>query len=109
MLCYFASYCFAPPVHPPCGFCMLMATAATIFACFVFHILFCPCVTPSTKSLLTVAPLAPRQNAASSRQLSVYGELFGGSYPHPFVPVEEAVSAVQTGVWYAPDVEFAPN
>jgi Rnl2 family RNA ligase len=37
---------------------------------------------------------------------SVYGELFGGSYPHPDVPPDPAVEPVQTGVWYCPSLEF---
>jgi Rnl2 family RNA ligase len=41
-------------------------------------------------------------------ELVVFGELFGGSYPHPDVPRLRAFSAVQTGIWYAPDLRFAP-
>jgi Rnl2 family RNA ligase len=37
----------------------------------------------------------------------LYGELYGGSYPHPEVPPTPGVSAVQTGVWYSPDLRFA--
>lgn len=36
----------------------------------------------------------------------VYGELFGGSYPHPDVAPVPDVRPVQTGVWYAPDIRF---
>ena len=36
----------------------------------------------------------------------VYGELFGGQYPHPDVPAVSGVQAIQTGVWYCPDVAF---
>ncbi|MFB2974532.1 RNA ligase family protein [Aerosakkonema sp. BLCC-F183] len=36
----------------------------------------------------------------------VYGELFGGEYPHPDVPSVTNVQAVQTGVYYSPDIEF---
>jgi Rnl2 family RNA ligase len=39
-------------------------------------------------------------------QIAVHGELFGGGYPHPDVPPVEGVQPVQTGVWYAPGVEF---
>ncbi len=39
-------------------------------------------------------------------QLAVHGELFGGGYPHPDVPPVEGVQPVQTGVWYAPGIEF---
>lgn len=40
------------------------------------------------------------------RWLKVYGELFGGGYPHPEVPNIEGVQPIQTGVYYAPDIEF---
>jgi Rnl2 family RNA ligase len=39
-------------------------------------------------------------------RLWVHGELFGGGYPHPQVPPVPDVQPVQTGVWYAPGVEF---
>jgi Rnl2 family RNA ligase len=38
--------------------------------------------------------------------LIVYGELFGGAYPHPQVPKNQAVLPVQTGVYYSPKIEF---
>jgi Rnl2 family RNA ligase len=38
--------------------------------------------------------------------LIVYGELFGGAYPHPQVPKNPAVLPVQTGVYYSPKIEF---
>ena len=36
----------------------------------------------------------------------LFGELCGGRYPHPDVPPDPRVEAVQTGVWYSPTVEF---
>ena len=39
-------------------------------------------------------------------KLYVFGELFGGFYPHPDVPRVPNVGAIQTGVWYCPDIEF---
>ena len=39
-------------------------------------------------------------------ELAIYGELFGGAYPHPEVPAVAGLQAVQTGVYYAPDIEF---
>lgn len=36
----------------------------------------------------------------------LYGELFGGKYPHPDVPAHPGVEAIQTGVYYAPAVHF---
>ena len=36
----------------------------------------------------------------------VYGELFGGTYPHPNVRPDSAVQPVQTGIYYAPTIEF---
>ena len=38
--------------------------------------------------------------------VSIYGELYGGKYPHPDVPPVPGVSHVQTGVWYSPRIEF---
>jgi Rnl2 family RNA ligase len=37
----------------------------------------------------------------------VYGELYGGAYPHSNVPPVPGASPVQTGIWYAPDIRFA--
>jgi Rnl2 family RNA ligase len=39
-------------------------------------------------------------------EVTLYGELFGGAYPHPDVPPVPGVQAVQTGVYYSPRVEF---
>ncbi|MBD0259116.1 MAG: 2'-5' RNA ligase [Cytophagales bacterium] len=36
----------------------------------------------------------------------LYGELFGGHYPHPGVPAHPGVAAIQTGVYYAPGIHF---
>lgn len=40
------------------------------------------------------------------RLTSIYGELFGGYYPHPDVQPNPSVEPVQTGVWYSPSLEF---
>ncbi|MCB9639387.1 MAG: hypothetical protein H6728_15380 [Myxococcales bacterium] len=42
-----------------------------------------------------------------ARVLLVYGELYGGAYPHPDVAPVEGVQAVQTGVSYRPDIGFS--
>jgi Rnl2 family RNA ligase len=36
----------------------------------------------------------------------LYGELFGGGYPHPQV-ADKGLTPVQTGVWYSPDLRWA--
>ncbi|HEY9609658.1 RNA ligase family protein [Allocoleopsis sp.] len=36
----------------------------------------------------------------------LYGELFGGEYPHPDVPAVPHVQAVQTGIYYSPKIEY---
>jgi Rnl2 family RNA ligase len=36
----------------------------------------------------------------------VYGELFGGKYPHPEVNTIKDLNAIQTGVYYTPSIEF---
>jgi Rnl2 family RNA ligase len=38
--------------------------------------------------------------------LSVYGEMFGGNYPHPDVKNNSRVMAIQKGVYYSPVHEF---
>ena len=45
--------------------------------------------------------------AIGAPQVMLYGELFGGGYPHPDVPAIAGLSPVQTGVWYAPDLRWA--
>jgi Rnl2 family RNA ligase len=36
----------------------------------------------------------------------VYGELFGGEYPHPDVMSNDNLNAIQTGVYYSPSIKF---
>ncbi|BAZ17962.1 hypothetical protein NIES4071_98430 [Calothrix sp. NIES-4071] len=40
------------------------------------------------------------------QRATIYGELFGGEYPHSDVPVVERAQAVQTGVYYSPNIEY---
>ena len=40
------------------------------------------------------------------QQLTVFGEVFGGSYPHPEVPKNNTAQKVQKGVFYTPDNLF---
>jgi len=37
----------------------------------------------------------------------IYGELFGGAYPHPDVVKNNKVQAIQTGVYYSPAINFS--
>lgn len=57
------------------------------------------------------APLTAAVRAAQQRlqraTVVLYGELYGGAYPHPDVPVVPGLSPVQTGIWYAPDLRYA--
>lgn len=39
-------------------------------------------------------------------QVNIFGELFGGCYPHPDVPAIRNMAAVQKGVYYCPGHEF---
>ena len=56
---------------------------------------------------LAEAARCVRRLAGARGVVWLYGELFGGSYPHPDVAPVAGMSAVQTGVWYAPDIRFA--
>jgi len=40
--------------------------------------------------------------------IQLFGELFGGHYPHPDVKNVQGVKKVQDKVWYCPDVDFFP-
>lgn len=39
-------------------------------------------------------------------ELIIYGELFGGFYPHPDIKNIGYIRKIQKGVWYHPDVKF---
>ncbi|MCA9708949.1 MAG: RNA ligase, partial [Myxococcales bacterium] len=41
-------------------------------------------------------------------ELHVYGELFGGGYPHSEVAALPGLRPVQTGIWYSPALGWAP-
>jgi Rnl2 family RNA ligase len=45
--------------------------------------------------------------ALGGTAVRIYGELYGGAYPHPDVSPVPGATAVQTGVWYSPDIRFA--
>ncbi|MGW1409722.1 RNA ligase family protein [Streptomyces sp. NPDC002403] len=40
--------------------------------------------------------------------VTIYGELAGGCYPHADVPAVAGAEPVQTGVWYAPALQWLP-
>jgi len=42
----------------------------------------------------------------NTHHMRIYGELFGGSYPHPDVPKTTQTKSVQKGVFYSPDIMF---
>jgi Rnl2 family RNA ligase len=42
----------------------------------------------------------------SLQSCSIYGELFGGEYPHPEVQADNRIQAIQTGIYYSPNIEF---
>ncbi len=41
-----------------------------------------------------------------SDKLMIYGELFGGKYPHNEVNADKNLQAIQTGVYYSPNIHF---
>lgn len=61
-------------------------------------------LTPALQALF--ARLLGEPAGEGARAL-VYGELYGGGYPHPDVPPVAGVTPIQTGIWYAPDIAFA--
>jgi Rnl2 family RNA ligase len=57
---------------------------------------------PAVRALAT----AVHATDADVDSVIVYGEIFGGGYPHPDVAPVAGVEPVQTGVWYAPGIEW---
>lgn len=47
-----------------------------------------------------------RLSCPEMTSLAVYGELFGGAYPHPSVTPDRLAKPVQQGIWYCPGHEF---
>jgi Rnl2 family RNA ligase len=47
------------------------------------------------------------QALGTKGQVWLYGELFGGCYPHSGVSAIPGLVPVQTGIWYTPDLQFA--
>ncbi|MBC8755442.1 RNA ligase, Rnl2 family [Kordia sp. YSTF-M3] len=41
-----------------------------------------------------------------TEMITVYGELFGGSYPHPDVETPKEMTRIQKGVFYSPENDF---
>jgi Rnl2 family RNA ligase len=47
-----------------------------------------------------------QESYPSVNVILIYGELFGGGYPHPDVTPDPLVNLVQTGVYYSPTIAF---
>lgn len=52
-------------------------------------------------------PIRALATTVGAAQLVCFGELFGGGYPHPEVAAIPGLSAIQTGIWYTPQVRWA--
>lgn len=52
------------------------------------------------------AALRADPDSDGAATVHVHGELFGGAYPHPQVQPVAGAQAIQTGVYYCPDVAF---
>ena len=46
-------------------------------------------------------------NSTSAERIILFGEFFGGAYPHPNVPRDKNAKKVQKGVWYSPSNHVA--
>lgn len=51
--------------------------------------------------------ITANQSDEVDMEIAIYGELFGGGYPHKDVPVNPRSKKVQNKVWYSPDTQFA--
>ncbi|HEY5935064.1 MAG TPA: RNA ligase family protein, partial [Kofleriaceae bacterium] len=52
-------------------------------------------------------PVRALARSAGAAQLVCFGEVFGGAYPHPEIAAIPGLSAVQTGIWYTPEVRWS--
>ncbi|HNO27005.1 MAG TPA: RNA ligase family protein [Leptospiraceae bacterium] len=59
------------------------------------------------RSFLEQSALSIFSSLKDAEILYLYGEIFGGEYPHPDVQNIPSITAVQTGIWYSPDIRFA--
>lgn len=69
---------------------------------FFGHTALLPKLIPAVQWLSTEV----RSRYTDAVRVTLYGELFGGAYPHPEVAPVLGVQAVQTGVYYSPRIEF---
>lgn len=63
-------------------------------------------VLPAIKHKLTALWEHLKADLPNLTTMSVFGELLGGSYPHPKVPVVQGAILVQKGIFYAPNNRF---
>ena len=59
------------------------------------------------RNSLTESALKVFSLVGSDLSVYLYGEIFGGGYPHNEVKNNSALTPVQTGIWYSPDIHFA--
>lgn len=59
------------------------------------------------RSFLEQSALSIFSSLKDAEVLYLYGEIFGGEYPHRDVKNIQSITPVQTGIWYSPDIRFA--
>lgn len=47
-----------------------------------------------------------KNNYSELNDIIIFGELFGGSYPHPFIKANRELKSVQKGIYYSPNLHF---
>lgn len=45
-------------------------------------------------------------NALDAKEITIFGELYGGNYPHENVEKDNNSKSVQSGIWYNPNIDF---
>ena len=58
--------------------------------------------TPKVIALFSII----KENISDLKTLTVFGEMFGGKYPHPDVKNNSKIPVIQKGVFYCPEHEF---
>ncbi len=60
----------------------------------------------SVQEQIQAAFFLAKAHHPTTKSVMIYGELFGGGYPHPDIKADPNVQLVQTGVYYSPTIDF---
>jgi len=63
-------------------------------------------ILPNTLPKILIIINYIKDNYPDVNDIIIFGELFGGSYPHSSVKINNSVKSIQKGIYYSPDLHF---